>query len=239
MPSSASARASFLARSGPLARSASVRGSRSPAIRAGHHRHRRLGLQPVLGHRGDLDHGVFQQLLQPLQAAGPLVDQVSPGPGEVPHRPDRGRRHEAGPQHAPLGQPGQPHRIQLVRLRPPLQVPGLRRGYQLHRQPGAFQHVIPHAPVIRCALQRHHLHLAPEQLLAQLGDPRPGRRHVIPDPVDEPARTPLVRGAHAHHPGRLGHIHRGHPLIDDFVVLIRDHLRLAHRTLLCLNRSAD
>ena len=34
MPSSASARASFLARSGPLARSASVRGSRSPAISA-------------------------------------------------------------------------------------------------------------------------------------------------------------------------------------------------------------
>ena len=115
----------------------------------------------------------------------------------------------------------------------PLQVPRLRRGHQLHRQPGAFQHVIPDTPVIRGALQRYHLHPVAQQFPAHLGDPRPGRWHVIPDPVDVPARTLRVRGPQAHHPGRLGHVHRGHPLIDDFVILIRDHLRLAHRTLLC------
>jgi hypothetical protein len=36
------------------------------------------------------------------------------------------------------------------------------------------------------------------------------------------------------HPGRLGHIDRGHPLIHDLVILIRDHPRLAHRALLSL-----
>ena len=239
MPSSASASWSRLPRSGPLARSAILRGSRSPAISACTIATTDLAFMPVLRHRGDLHHGVFQQLLQPLQAAGPLPDQVGPGPGEVPHRPDRGRRHETGPQHPPLGQPGQPHRVQLVRLRPPLEVFRLRRGHQLDRQPGAFQHVIPHTPVIGRALQRHHLHPAPEQLPAQLGDPRPHRRHVLPDPVHEPARALRVRGPHAHHPGRLGHIHRGHPLIHDLVILIRDHLRLAHRTLLSWNRSED
>ena len=239
MPSSASASWSRLARSGPLARSAIVRGSRSPAISACTIATDRLGLQPVPGHRGDLDHGVLQQLLQPLQAPGPLPDQVRPGPGEVPHPPDRRRRHQRGPQHPPLGQPGQPHRIQPVRLRPALQVPGLRRGHQLHRQADAFQHVKPHPPVVRRGLQRHHLHLVPEQFPAQLGDLRPHRGHVLPDPVDEPARPGRVRGAHAHHPGRLGHIHRGHPLIHDLVILIRDHLRLAHRTLLCWRRSDD
>jgi hypothetical protein len=44
----------------------------------------------------------------------------------------------------------------------PLEVLGLRRGDQLDRQADAFQHVIPHAPVIGGALQRHHLHLVPE-----------------------------------------------------------------------------
>ena len=52
-----------------------------PGGQRGHHRHHRLGLQPVPGHRGDLDHGVFQQLLKPLQDPGPLPDQVRSGPG--------------------------------------------------------------------------------------------------------------------------------------------------------------
>ena len=45
-------------------------------------------------HRRYLDQRVLQQLLQPLPAPGPVLDQVGPGPGVVPQRPDLGRRHE-------------------------------------------------------------------------------------------------------------------------------------------------
>jgi hypothetical protein len=51
-----------------------------------------------------------------------------------------------------------------------------------------------------------------------------------------------VRGAGAHHPGVLGHVDRGHPLVDPLVLFVVDHLRfhLCHRShLLCLSRWAE
>jgi hypothetical protein len=85
----------------------------------------------LAGHGGDLDQGRFEQLFHPLEAAGPLLDQPGPHPGVIPQVPDRLGRHEGGPQQSHLGQPGQPHRIQLVRLRPAGQAPGLGRVNQL------------------------------------------------------------------------------------------------------------
>ena len=101
----------------------------------------------LAGHRRDLDQRVFQQLFQPLPAAGPVLGQVRAGPGEMPQRPDLGRRHERRPQQPFLGQPGQPHRVQLVGLGPAGQLPGLAGGDQLDLQPSLFQHVKPDPPV--------------------------------------------------------------------------------------------
>src|SRR5215469_10564250 len=106
MPVSAATRASCLARIRPRASPASTCGSRSPAISA-------LIMScadrvvSLLATDETLIRA-FEQFLQPLPAAGPVPDQVGAGPGEVPQLADRPRRHEAGPQQPPLGQPGQP-----------------------------------------------------------------------------------------------------------------------------------
>ena len=60
------------------------------------------------GHRGQLDPGVFQELLQPLHLPGPFAGQPGAGPGQVPQLPDRLRRHERAahqPVRPELGQP--------------------------------------------------------------------------------------------------------------------------------------
>ena len=49
------------------------------------------------GHRGHLDQGIFEQLLQPRPAAGPVPDQIHPHPGVVAQHPDRHGRHERRP----------------------------------------------------------------------------------------------------------------------------------------------
>jgi hypothetical protein len=61
-------------------------------------------------------------LLDPLLLGGAHPHQVGAVAGHVPQPADRRRWHEAGPQHLPLGQLAQPHRIQLVGLGPPRQV---------------------------------------------------------------------------------------------------------------------
>ena len=98
------------------------------------HRPGRVGVQAG-GDRGDLDQGPLEQLLQPRPVPGPLVHQVGAQPGELPQPPDLGRRHELGPQHAPLGQLRQPHCVLFVRLGPARHVldrPGID---QLHPSP--------------------------------------------------------------------------------------------------------
>ena len=125
MPSSASARASLLARSRPLASSASLRGSRSPAISAATIATADLAFIPSLATEVILTMASSSSFSSRCRHRVRSRTRSVPGPGEVPHRPDRGRRHEAGAQHAPLGQPGQPHRIQPVGLRPPFEVLGL------------------------------------------------------------------------------------------------------------------
>ncbi len=63
----------------------------------------------VGGHRGQLDAGVLEQLLQPLDLPAAFPGDRGPGPGQVPQLPDRLGRHERAPHQpvrAELGQPG-------------------------------------------------------------------------------------------------------------------------------------
>ncbi len=100
------------------------------------------------GHCRHLNQRVFQQLLQPGPAPGPLLGQVGAQPGAVPQLADLRRRHEAGPQHPPLGALSLPDTVELVRLGPAGQVPGLAGVNQLHVQAGRLQQVEPDTPVI-------------------------------------------------------------------------------------------
>ena len=43
-----------------------------------------------------------------------------------------------------------------------------------------------------------------------------------------PTRTVLVRHPGAHHPGRLGHVDRGDPLVNALVLLVLDLPRFLH-----------
>ena len=81
--------------------------------------------------RRQLDQRAFEQLLQPLVAAGPLADVVGAAAGRSRSVRIGAGRHEARPQHPPLRQPGQPHRVVLIGLRAALELPGLGRGHQL------------------------------------------------------------------------------------------------------------
>jgi hypothetical protein len=78
--------------------------------------------EDVAGHHRQFDLGVLQQLLHPLLLGGAHPDQVGPVAGQVPQPPDRRGRHEAWPQHLPLGDLGEPHRVQPVGLGPPRQM---------------------------------------------------------------------------------------------------------------------
>ena len=86
----------ILSRSRLLAISAITSGSRSPS-----HNASRI-VRPVTPntspyHRGQLDLGVFQQLLQTLHLARAFLGELSSIAGHVPQLPVHGRRHEAAP----------------------------------------------------------------------------------------------------------------------------------------------
>ena len=108
----------------------------------------------VGGHRGQLDQGVLQQLLQPLHVPGAVGGQVGPQPGVVPQPADLGGWDERGSQHAPLVELGQPHRIQLVGLGAARQVLDVAGVDQPHHQPAGLQQVHERPPVVGGGL--HH-----------------------------------------------------------------------------------
>ena len=186
--------------------------------------------QPVqlAGHARHLDQRILQQLLQPLIVPGALLGQVSPQPGVVPQPPDLSGGHEAGPQHAPLGQLRQPDRIQPVGLGPARNVLDLPGVDQLHAQAPRLQQIHKGAPVVGGGLHRHLLDPQASQLPGQLADRARGGRH-LPHLGQAPTRPGRMRHPGAHHPRRLGHIDRGHPLPGLLVLLILDLLRLPHR----------
>ena len=76
--------------------------------------------QDVGGHRGQLDPGILQQLLQPLDLPAAFAGDRGPGPGQVAQLPDRLGRHERAPDQpvrAELGQPGRVRDIGLAARR--------------------------------------------------------------------------------------------------------------------------
>jgi hypothetical protein len=70
----------------------------------------------LAGHRGQLDVGIFQHLLDPIERPRPVIDQGGPEAGQVAQRPDRRLRDEAGPDQAVLQQVQQPLAVAHVGL---------------------------------------------------------------------------------------------------------------------------
>ena len=167
-------------------------------------------------------------LLQPLGVAGAVGGQVGTQPGVVPQPADLGGRDERGPQHAPLVQLAQPHRIQLVGLGPARQVLDVTGIHQPHHQPPRLQHIDERPPIVGGRLHHHPLDPLPGQLVGQLQD-LVGSRGDLPDPGAALARLGGMRHAGADHAGRLGDVDRGDPFQDLLVVFDLDLLACWHR----------
>ena len=174
--------------------------------------------------RRHLDQRVLEQLLQPLPVAGAFAGQIDPQPGVVPQLPDRGGRHEAGPQQPLLGQLGQPDSVQLVGFRPSRDVFHVAGVDQLHRQPRRFEQAIPDPPVIRCRFHGHPVDPVHHELGGEFGD-RAGRGRHIPHPAG-PSTSSILRRPDTYLARRLGHIDRGDPLDDQLVLGVGNLLRL-------------
>jgi hypothetical protein len=162
--------------------------------------------------------------------AGPVTGEVDAGAGVVAQHPEVVGRHERGSQHSPLGQLGQPDRIDLVRLRAVGDVLDVTGVDQLHLQSARLQQIVEDAPVVRSGLQSDHLHLLLPQRRAQLQNLAGGRVHRR-DRADAPAVGPGC--AHAHLPELLGHVDGADPLEDLLMLLVEDllglPLNLGHR----------
>jgi hypothetical protein len=163
--------------------------------------------------------GIPQQLLHPLLLRRPGRYQVGAVPGQVAQLPDLRRRHEAGPQHLPLGDLAQPDRIQLVGLGPAGQVLDVLGVHQPRLQPGRLQKVEHRLPVIRCRLHDHPGHPEPGQVTGQPPH-RPGQRRIRLHLLQPPARLALIRHPDAARQLGLADIQRRNPL-DDLLVVLR------------------
>ena len=115
----ASARSSWgiFSRKRPCANCASA----APSVSPGDQRGQDLPsgfTQDIGGHRGQLDVGTFQGLLQPIGRRGPLPDQARPVTGQFPHLPLRPVGNEAAAEQPVPQQLGQPLAVADVRLAP-------------------------------------------------------------------------------------------------------------------------
>ena len=196
-PVSASARAAFSvtqAAAGQLGQGDGVALARRPARPASPDRRPRTGRETA----GQLDLRVFQDLLHPVLVAGAVLGRTRCGPGQVPQLPDRLGRDERGAQHAALGELGQPHRVELVGLRPArhvLHIPGVD---QPAVQAPGFEQVEERLPVRAGGLHHHPLHALADQPVAS------SRIAFVVEATVQTCwtRRPslrLVRHAHAHH----------------------------------------
>src|SRR3954465_8343378 len=125
-PASASARAGILTRSRP-------RASSGPGVTfAGDQRleHRPTGLaEQITDHDGELDAGVFEQLLHALLFTAAVAEQDAAPTGEIAQPADRRRRHEAGPHQPVRDQVTDPLGVGHIRLAAgdPADVPGVEQ----------------------------------------------------------------------------------------------------------------
>jgi hypothetical protein len=164
----------------------------------------------VADHGRQFDLGVFQQLLHTLVLASPLMDKGAPVAGEVPQLPLPRRRHQAWPQHAPLGQLGQPDGVLCVRLRPARHVLDLAGVHQPART-RLLQQRERRLPVGGRRLHHHQGHAQAVKPVRQ-AQQRPGRGGEGAKLLTAPAWLGIVRHPDTRHQHRLADIQRGHPL---------------------------
>ena len=167
--------------------------------------------EDVAGDHTQLDLGVLQQLLDPLLLGGAHRHQVGAVAGQVPQPPDHRWRHEAGPQHAPLGQLGKPHRIQLVGLGPARQVLDILGVDQPDLESLGLQQIKGRLPVVAGGLHDHPGHAQLGQPVGQ-GQQRAGHRGVGGDLLQPLAC--LARHPHAADKLGLADVQRRDPLHD-------------------------
>ena len=101
----------------------------------------------VRGDGGELDPGVLQHLLQPLDLPGAFIGDRGPGPGQVPESGGFGRRNETAPDQTVCAELRQPRRVGDIGLASG-QVPGIAGIDQFHVQAGILEQEIELAPVI-------------------------------------------------------------------------------------------
>jgi hypothetical protein len=174
--------------------------------------------EDVAGDHRQLDLGVLEQLLHPVLLRGARVHQVGPVAGQVAQLPDLDRRDEAGAQHLPFGDLGQPHRVELVGLGPPGQVLDVFGVDQPRVELLGLQDVEDRFPVIR---RRFHHHPGHPQLPEPISQPqqRTGHRRVRRDLLRAAAGSVRVRHPDAGHQLGLADVQRRDPLDDLFGVL--------------------
>ncbi len=169
------------------------------------------GAEEVGGHRREFDLCVLQHLLDALPVTAAFADEDRAEPGQVAQFPDRSGRHEGRPEHTPLGELAQPHRVELVGLGTARDVLDVASVGQPALQAAGFEEVEPRLPVAARRLHDHPGNALAEQVIAQFQNGVRGRAHV-PHPLGATSLDPFVRQTRAQHPGRLGHIDRGDSL---------------------------
>ena len=103
-------------------------------------------------HRRQLQVPVFEQFLHPLLLGGAGLGEVTAVPGVGAQPADRLGRHEAGGDHPPLGDPGEPDRVGPVGLRPAGQGLDLRGVIQVAVEPAGFEQEEHRLPVVASGL---------------------------------------------------------------------------------------
>ena len=102
-------------------------------------------------HRRELQVPVFEQFLHPLLLGGASLGEVPAVPGVGPQPADRLRRHEAGGDHSPLGDLGEPDGVGPVRFGQAGQCPDLRGVIQVAVEPAGFEQEEHRLPVVDVA----------------------------------------------------------------------------------------
>jgi hypothetical protein len=215
-----------LTRSRPRASSASILGSRWPAISASSMARPETPKRSVATVES-LIRASSGSLLQPLGVPGAVGGQVGTQPGV-----SRSRRIWAGGTNEGRSMPrslqlGQPHRIQLVGLGPARQVLDVTGVDQPHHQPPRLQQVHERPPILGGGLDHDPLDPLAGQLLGQPQDR--GGRGDLPDRGDALARPGGMGHPGTDHAGRLGDIDRGDPAQDLLVLVDLDLLVCWHR----------
>ena len=154
--------------------------------------------EDVGDHHGKLDLRVLQQLLGPLFFRGAGRHQVGAVAGDIAQPPDLRRRHEARPDHLPLGDLRQPHRVQFVGLRAAGQVLDVAGVDQPGLESARLQQVEHRLPVVAGGLHRDPGYPQAAQPVGQ-AQQRPGHRGVRLHLLQPPAQPVLIGHPHAAH----------------------------------------